>query len=215
MLAACAAAFSVGAVIGGAWSAGHELLTGGFKTTDEQKSGLSAAEVRKAAVKPVAATSRRFDHTALQQCVGVALQQSDGSAWHEQGLTARLQPVASRPAAPDGSAAAYADMAGSNIRLVVESFVSGLTLVARSRATGDVPPVDAIATLNVDGGMRAIDLASGKVHTTPLSWSSEPRSLAQWAELPAEEIAADLDRACTRIAEGVAKAAYARWRNTR
>jgi hypothetical protein len=63
--------------------------------------------------------------------------------------------------------------------------------------------------------MRFIDLASGQLHTTPLSWRSEPRTLAQWAELPAEAVAMDLDRACKHIAEGATKAAYARWRSSR
>jgi hypothetical protein len=215
MLVACAAAFSVGAVIGGVWSAGHELISGGFKATEEPKVGAPAGDVRKAALTPVAATSRRFDHIALQRCVLDAVEQSDGSAWREQGLTARFQPVATPRSAVDGSAATYADLAGSNVRQVVETFVSGLALVARNRSASEVPTADASATLSVQGGMRFIELASGHVHTTPLSWSSEPRTLAQWAGLPAEEVATELDRACRQIAEEVAKAAYARWRNSR
>ncbi len=215
MLVACAAAFSVGAVIGGVWSAGHELVSGGFKASNEPTSGASAADVRQAAVTPVATTSRRFDHIALQQCVLNAAAQRDGPAWREQGLTARFQPVAGRPSAPDGSAAAYADLAGANVRHVVETHVAGLTLVARSRGAAEVPTVDASATLNIDGSMRFIDLASGNVHTTPLAWRSEPRTLAQWAELPAEAIIAELDYACQRIAEDAVKAAHARWRSSR
>ena len=211
MLAACAAAFSVGAVIGGVWSAGHELLTGGFRTTDEPKGGVSAADVRNAAVTPVAATSRRFDHIALQRCVLDDLEQGDGPAWHEQGMTARLQAVAGPPSAAEGSVAAYAELAKSNVRHVVETFVAGLALVARGDGPSGVPAADASATLSVDGGMRFIDLASGDVHTTPLSWSSEPRTLAQWAELPAEEIATELARACRRIAAGATKAAHEQW----
>jgi hypothetical protein len=216
MLVACAAAFSVGAVIGGVWSAGHELLTGGFKTAEAPQSSASAAGVRQAAVTPVAATSRRYDHIALQQCVQDALTRSDdGPPWREQGLTARLQPVAARPPASDGSASAYADLSRSNVRQVIETSVSALTLVARSRSAGEAPTADAIATLNVDGGMHFIDLASGQMHTTPLSWTSGQRTLAQWAALPADEIALELDRACAQIAAGAVKAAAARWRQTR
>jgi hypothetical protein len=213
MLVACAAAFSVGAVIGGAWTVGRELLTGGFATRTEPKADPSAGAIRQAAVAPASAASQRFDRAALQQCVLGALTQPGAPAWRYQGLSARFEPLPERPG--QAGEGAYADLLQSNMRQVVEVFIDSVALVARESGPADRPTADAPTTLQIEGGVRLIDLGGGRARPQALAWSGKARPLRQWADASAEEIAVELAAACASLAERAVVHANARWLDSR
>jgi hypothetical protein len=219
MLAPCAALFSVGAAIGGLWSAGKELL-GALRRSSPPPVASAAPAAAASAAPPASAPAvtpaapgagfdraalvAGFDRAALEACVARAAGEADPAVWRDQGRTGRLQIV---PPPTDGGAAP----AAAGARLLVEPRVTAIGLVVdhgvRSEATG---PQDE-ARLVVETTLHAVDLESHETWTEPFAWHGRMQSLAAWAETAPDAVAGELAAACRSIAAAGVQLARRRW----
>jgi hypothetical protein len=192
LLLPCAAAFSVGAVIGGTVSLGRELLTGGLRSRPAPPPEPVATG---AALGAFGAGRPRLDAAALTQCILDRSQREDGPAWRHQGLTAHLLV---QPVAPERATA---------IRHRVDVQVEGVTLVA----VGDAATALASSHLRIDGHVVMTDLRGGAALSRAFAWDGPQRTLGQWAEVTPETLDGELRTACDALSEQILPTIRAGW----
>ena len=192
ILASCAAAFTVGATLGGVWAAGRELVG-----SIAQRPAAGAAAARAAATAAGVGGPAALGAAALRACLAAELAQPSATTWRDRGWTAHLQAV------PDAGPARAAP--------VVETTVTGLTLEVQPFDGGTRPADEAPARLVVAGVVRYV-AAGGAARSQALAWTSDWLTLAQWAGAPAQDLQATWALACRGLAGQALGAGEALWR---
>ena len=200
MLVTCAAAFTVGATLGGAWAIGQELLAGG-RDRSPQVSQAPPIDRRAAAGAVAAGTGAALDASTLQSCLNDILAGVPQGAWREQGWTARLMPLTADSASTPSTASLEARIAVTRIALVHEA-----------RTDADRAPADTRAWLQIDAQARLGAADGSELGSETFSWISEARALGEWAAADTARLRNELSQACASLASQTVSAAQKVWR---
>jgi hypothetical protein len=200
LLAPCAAAFAVGAVLGGAWAVVKEM-SGANPPVSSAPNAAELASAQHAAAAPVAAEAKRtFSADALNDCVRQAFAAQPDTAWRDRGWTALLP----------GNSSETVGRVTSRRRL--ELSVTGIALASNTPAVAGAAPAERPMQLVIDGLVRLRAADGTNADQQPVSWTSTSRTLGQWGVADSADLHALLDGACQSLARQVLQAGETMWR---